>query len=39
MSNPIVINKPNIETVSFDVYGTQPMIQHKWSEKAKKQTR
>ena len=37
MSNPIVINKPNIETVSFDVYGTQPMIQHKWSEKAKKQ--
>ena len=38
MANPpIVINKPNIETVSFDVFGTQPMIQHKWSEKAKKQ--
>ena len=38
MGSPaIVINKPNIETVSFDVFGTQPMIQHKWSEKAKKQ--
>jgi hypothetical protein len=37
MANPIVINKPNIETVSFDIFGTQPMIQHKWSEKAKKQ--
>ena len=35
---PIIsIRPPNIDNVSFDIYGTQPLIQHKWSEKAKKQ--
>ena len=35
---PIIsIRPPNIDNVSFDIYGTQPLIQHKWSEKAKRQ--
>ena len=38
MANPpFVITYPTFVHVSFDVFGTQPMLQHKWSEKAKKQ--
>ena len=32
----IIIKKPNIKTIQFDIKGTQPLIMHKWDEKAKK---
>ena len=31
-----IIKKPNIKTIQFDIKGTQPLIMHKWDEKAKK---
>lgn len=33
----IDIKKPNLVTVKFPIYGTSPLICHKWSEKAKKE--
>ena len=32
----IIIKKPNIKTIQFDIKGTQPLIMHKRDEKAKK---
>ena len=32
----IIIKKPNIKTIQFDIKGTQPLIMHKWDEKANK---
>jgi hypothetical protein len=35
---PIIeIKRPNLQTRKLTIYGTAPLIQHKWSEKAKKQ--
>lgn len=33
----IEIKRPNLQIRKFTIYGTAPLIQHKWSEKAKKQ--
>lgn len=32
-----VINRPNIQKISVEIVGTSPMIQHKFSEKAKRE--
>ncbi len=32
----IIIKKPNIKNIQFAIKGTQPLIMHKWDEKAKK---
>lgn len=33
----IEIKRPNLQIRKFTIYGTAPLIQHKWSDKAKKQ--
>lgn len=33
----IEIKRPNLQTRKLTIYGTAPLIQHRWSEKAKKQ--
>lgn len=33
----IEIKKPNLQVIQFMVYGTSPLIVHRWSEKAKKE--
>lgn len=37
MSTTIEIKPPNLKTLVIDIYGTSPLICHKWSEKAKKE--
>lgn len=33
----IEIKKPNLQVINFSIYGTSPLIVHRWSEKAKKE--